>query len=80
MRAYGSGQHDGSRICEDRQQRLHQEVRPFDVDVERAVEHVFGPFLNGHPDGYAGIEEGNVELAVVLLDDLCQLPLCFNAG
>lgn len=70
----------GCGLREDRQQGLDQKVRPFDIDAERAIEHVFSPLFDRQPDRYTCVEKRNVELSIVSLDGLRQFLLRGHAG
>ncbi|MNG04945.1 hypothetical protein D3C84_881130 [compost metagenome] len=75
MRTYRGVKNHRCRIRKGRQQCLQEEVRAFDIDVEGAIKHLLVPVFDWHPDGYASIEEGNVELPVMRLNSLRQLLL-----
>lgn len=75
------GIHDHRRrVREDRNERLNQEERTFNVDRELAIELLFGEGFDRLPLRDAGIDESDVERAELCLDPVSKRALFRNAG
>ncbi|TIX36696.1 MAG: hypothetical protein E5V36_25150, partial [Mesorhizobium sp.] len=59
---------DRRRVRKQRNERLDQEVRPLEVDIDAPVKRGLGPVAKRAQVGDTGIEEESVELAEGFLD------------